>query len=79
MSVLLQGVFRLVSLCNILHAVQPPGKNPISFRHLFLCFKVTGKFSIRLVPDQDPAQIAELVIAHLKKVHQDRGSPNILT
>ncbi|CAB3995721.1 RNA-directed DNA polymerase from mobile element jockey, partial [Paramuricea clavata] len=41
--------------------------------------EVTGKFSIRLVPDQDPAKIGELVIAHLKKVHRERGSPNVLT
>jgi hypothetical protein len=29
--------------------------------------KVTGKFSMRLVPDQDPKEIEKLVIAHVKK------------
>ncbi|XP_028392570.1 cytosolic non-specific dipeptidase-like [Dendronephthya gigantea] len=40
--------------------------------------EVTGKFSIRLVPDQDPSTIGDYVIAHLEKVHCERGSPNIL-
>ncbi len=40
--------------------------------------KVIGKFSIRLVPDMDPAEVEKLVVAHCKKVHEDRGSPNPL-
>lgn len=38
--------------------------------------KVTGKFSIRLVPNQDPTDIEDKVKAYLEKVHKDRGSPN---
>ncbi len=40
--------------------------------------KVTGKFSIRLVPDMDPADVEKRVIAYLEKLHADRGSPNPL-
>ncbi|GFT31884.1 cytosolic non-specific dipeptidase [Nephila pilipes] len=40
--------------------------------------KVTGKFSIRIVPHQEPRKIEEMVVAHLKKVHQSRNSPNKL-
>ena len=38
--------------------------------------KVTGKFSIRLVPDMDPSRVEKLVKEHLEKLHKDRGSPN---
>jgi len=38
--------------------------------------KVIGKFSIRIVPNQDPAKIEKLVIPYLEKVHNSRGSPN---
>ncbi|XP_072172211.1 cytosolic non-specific dipeptidase-like [Diadema setosum] len=38
--------------------------------------KVTGKFSIRIVPSQTPDGVAKLVVAHLNKVHKERGSPN---
>ncbi|XP_046849138.1 cytosolic non-specific dipeptidase-like isoform X2 [Xenia sp. Carnegie-2017] len=41
--------------------------------------EVTGKFSIRLVPDQEPEDIGQLVINHLNYVHSQRGSPNIMT
>ncbi|XP_041471586.1 cytosolic non-specific dipeptidase-like [Lytechinus variegatus] len=40
--------------------------------------KVTGKFSIRIVPNQTPDEVNKLVIAHLNKVHADTGSPNIM-
>lgn len=40
--------------------------------------KVIGKFSIRLVPDQQPEKIEELVRAHLTKVHNERGTPNTM-
>ncbi|XP_046849143.1 cytosolic non-specific dipeptidase-like isoform X2 [Xenia sp. Carnegie-2017] len=42
-------------------------------------YEVIGKFSIRLVPDQDPEVIGQLVIDHLNYVHRQRGSPNIMT
>ena len=35
-----------------------------------------GKFSIRIVPDQTPAEIEKLVVAHCKEVHRKSGSPN---
>lgn len=38
--------------------------------------KVIGKFSIRLVPDQKPAEIEVLIKAYLEKLHKERGSPN---
>ncbi|KAL8589235.1 Metallopeptidase M20 [Nucella lapillus] len=38
--------------------------------------KVIGKFSIRLVPDQDPKEVEKHVTAYLEKVHKEGGSPN---
>mmetsp|Transcript_16160 Transcript_16160/g.34929 ORF Transcript_16160/g.34929 Transcript_16160/m.34929 type:complete len:519 (+) Transcript_16160:99-1655(+) len=38
--------------------------------------KVSGKFSLRLVPDQDPARIEKVVTEHLQKVFSDLKSPN---
>ncbi|XP_064635437.1 cytosolic non-specific dipeptidase-like [Lineus longissimus] len=40
--------------------------------------KVNGKFSVRIVPDQNPAEIERLVKQHLEKVFKERGSPNKL-
>lgn len=40
--------------------------------------RVAGKFSLRLVPDQDPKRIAEIVEAHLKKKFHELNSPNVL-
>jgi acetylornithine deacetylase/succinyl-diaminopimelate desuccinylase-like protein len=40
--------------------------------------KVIGKFSIRIVPDQDPAEIERLVVAHVEKKFKERNSPNKL-
>ena len=40
--------------------------------------KVVGKFSIRLVPNQAPADIEAKVKAYLEGVHKARGSPNPL-
>jgi len=37
---------------------------------------IAGKFSLRLVPDQDPAQIAKLVESHLNEKFTELGSPN---
>ena len=39
---------------------------------------VIGKFSMRLVPDQDPKQIEALVVKHLESKFSELGSPNIL-
>ncbi|BFZ15524.1 hypothetical protein BsWGS_18563 [Bradybaena similaris] len=38
--------------------------------------KVIGKFSIRLVPHQTPAEVEKLVRQHVENVHKQRGSPN---
>ncbi|KAH8340118.1 hypothetical protein KR067_009860, partial [Drosophila pandora] len=38
--------------------------------------KVIGKFSIRLVPDQDPNHIEECVVKYLNDKWTERGSPN---
>lgn len=40
--------------------------------------KVVGKFSMRLVPDQDPDKIGELTKTYLEKVFAKLGSPNKL-
>lgn len=40
--------------------------------------KVTGKFSIRLVPDQNEKDIERLVVAHLTEKFKARNSPNKL-
>jgi len=38
--------------------------------------KVIGKFSIRLVPDQQPHVIEKLVVDYITGLHSKRGSPN---
>ncbi|XP_070508903.1 cytosolic non-specific dipeptidase-like [Chironomus tepperi] len=40
--------------------------------------KVTGKFSIRLVPNQDPNKIEALVVDYLTKKFKESGSPNVM-
>lgn len=40
--------------------------------------KVTGKFSLRLVPDQEPDKIGKVVREHLENVFAKLGSPNIM-
>ncbi len=36
----------------------------------------TGKFSIRIVPNQTPEEVKEKVINYLNKKWTERGSPN---
>lgn len=38
--------------------------------------KVIGKFSVRLVPNMEPAKVEELVKAHIDAFHKSRDSPN---
>ena len=38
--------------------------------------KVIGKFSMRLVPNQDPEHIVECVEKHINQKWAERGSPN---
>lgn len=40
--------------------------------------KVTGKFSIRVVPNQDPKKLEKLVVNYLKNIHASRKTPNRL-
>jgi len=40
--------------------------------------KVIGKFSIRIVPDQNPNEIEKAVVEHLQKKFEERKSPNKL-
>ena len=42
-------------------------------------FQVIGKFSIRLVPDMTPEEVDETVCNYIKKLHEQRGSPNPLS
>jgi nonspecific dipeptidase len=39
--------------------------------------KVIGKFSIRIVPDQDPHEIDRLVKQYVEGLHKERGTPNL--
>jgi len=39
--------------------------------------KVIGKFSIRIVPNQDPEEINRSVVKYLEELHKKRGSPNV--
>lgn len=41
-------------------------------------WKVTGKFSIRLVPSQTPEHVEKCVVDYLNQKHKERGSPNKL-
>lgn len=40
--------------------------------------KVIGKFSIRVVPNMDPATVEKLVVDYLTDIHKKRDSPNTL-
>lgn len=59
-----------LSLHGIQGAFHEPGAKTVIPR------KVIGKFSIRLVPDQEPHVIESLVREHVEKVFAERGSPN---
>lgn len=59
-----------VSIHGIEGAFSEPGNKTVIPR------KVIGKFSIRIVPNQKPAEVAHLVIKHLNEKWEERGSPN---
>ncbi|XP_072118745.1 cytosolic non-specific dipeptidase isoform X2 [Mobula birostris] len=40
--------------------------------------KVTGKFSIRLVPNMDPEVVGKQVVDYIQKLFAERGSPNTM-
>ena len=59
-----------LSLHGIEGAFSDPGAKTVIPR------RVLGKFSLRLVPDQDPLQIKECVEKHLNAEFEKLGSPN---
>ncbi|CDW57643.1 cytosolic non specific dipeptidase, partial [Trichuris trichiura] len=62
----------LLSLESVEGAFSEPGAKTV------IPCKVIGKFSIRLVPDQHPAEVEQLVVNYLTKMHSSRSSPNQL-
>jgi len=59
-----------------IHGIEGAFSGP-GFKTVIPC-KVVGKFSIRLVPNQDPLKIAEIVKTYIKSVWEKRQSPNKL-
>ncbi|XP_038054878.1 cytosolic non-specific dipeptidase-like [Patiria miniata] len=59
-----------LSIHGIQGAFDGPGSKTVIPR------KVTGKFSIRLVPNQSLEDITQLVVKYLTDIHKARGSPN---
>lgn len=59
-----------ISVHGIQGAFSDPGAKTVIPR------KVIGKFSIRLVPNQEPDTIEKLVREHVEKLHAERESPN---
>lgn len=59
-----------LSLHGIEGAFSDPGQKTVIPR------KVIGKFSIRAVPNQDPAMIEKYVVDYLNEKWTERGSPN---
>jgi len=62
-----------LSLHGIEGAFHEPGSKTV------IPCKVSGKFSLRLVPNQDPHKIEQQVRDYLFKLHAERGSPNKVT
>lgn len=59
-----------LSIHGIEGAFSEPGQKTVIPK------KVIGKFSIRIVPNQEPAKISEYVLNHLNAKWRERGSPN---
>lgn len=64
--------FPSLSLHGIEGAFYEPGQKTVIPR------KVIGKFSIRIVPDQQPEQIEKYVCDYIKAKFAERGSPNTM-
>jgi nonspecific dipeptidase len=62
--------FPSLSIHGIQGAWDGPGAKTV------IPHKITGKFSIRLVPNQEPGEIERLVKEHIAKVQAESGSPN---
>nr|CAD7396350.1 unnamed protein product [Timema poppensis] len=71
---LLQHRFRFpsLSLHGIEGAFSEPGTKTV------IPGKVVGKFSVRIVPNQNPEKIGKLVIEYLNAKWEQRGSPNTM-
>lgn len=61
-----------MSLHGIEGAFSDPGAKTVIPK------KVIGKFSIRIVPNQDPRQIEKYVVEHVEKKFKEHGSPNTM-
>lgn len=61
-----------LSIHGIEGAFSEPGQKTVIPK------KVIGKFSVRIVPNQEPDKIKEYVIKHLNEKWKQRGSPNIM-
>lgn len=59
-----------LSLHGIEGAFYEPGQKTV------IPGKVNGKFSLRIVPNQEPETVEKLVVAYMEKKWQERGSPN---
>ncbi|XP_017773769.1 PREDICTED: cytosolic non-specific dipeptidase [Nicrophorus vespilloides] len=59
-----------LSIHGIEGAFSEPGQKTV------IPGKVNGKFSIRIVPNQEPNVIGDYVIKHIEKKWAERGSPN---
>lgn len=59
-----------LSIHGIEGAFSEPGQKTVIPR------KVIGKFSIRIVPNQDPQKVEKCVVDYLNKKWIERGSPN---
>lgn len=59
-----------LSIHGIEGAFYEPGNKTVIPR------KVIGKFSLRIVPNQTPTEVARIVIDHLNAKWEERGSPN---
>jgi len=64
--------FPSLSIHGIEGAFSGPGAKTVIPR------KVIGKFSIRLVPDQEPEEVKKHVETYINELHLKRGSPNKL-
>lgn len=65
--------FPALSIHGITGAHCKPGQKTV------IPGRVTGKFSIRLVPHQDPQKIQQLVCDYLKTKFKESGSPNLMS
>ncbi|KAF5274858.1 hypothetical protein FQA39_LY07040 [Lamprigera yunnana] len=61
-----------LSIHGIEGAHSEPGQKTVIPR------KVIGKFSIRIVPNQEPKKIGEIVVNYLEKKWKERNSPNTM-